>query len=57
MNLDPHLIPYTKPTQNGLKRKIPNSKPETDYRGKSQDIGLDSDFIDTTSTAQATKAK
>lgn len=60
MNLDPHLIPYTKPTQNGLKKKhkIQNSKtPETDYRGKSHDIGLDNDFIDTTSTAQATKAK
>ena len=40
------------------KRKIQNSKtPETDYRGKSHDIGLDSDFIDATSTAQATKAK
>ena len=35
--------------------KIPNSKtPETDHRGKSHDIG---DFMDTTSTAQATKAK
>ena len=61
MNMDPYLIPYTKPTQNGLKKKnhkTPHSKtPETDYRGKSHDIGLDSDFMDTTSTAQAMKAK
>jgi len=59
MNLDPYLIPYTKPTQNGLKKcKIQNFKtPETDYRAKAHDMGLDSDFMDTTSTAQATKAK
>ena len=49
MNLDPYLIPYTKPTQNGLKKcKIQNFKtPETDYRGKAYDMGLDSDFNST----------
>lgn len=53
--MDPYLMPCTKTDSEWIKNetKTPRSK----HRRKLHDMGMDADFLDTVSKAQATKVK